>query len=142
MNSLFFLYCGHLLYQPFRKAKLSAVTEASLTMSRLPILNPTPRGLSNYSTLLDVFHEYGFISAVYEPSGNTTGPCSWNRASIDEQPGPPVNQIKRGSSEGFCWLSKNTQCIEPWGTLMQPEQTPYLKSIFIMSGNLLTLIDS
>jgi hypothetical protein len=52
-----------------------------------------------------LFHEYGLALILGDPLSMMKGPCSCMNPSIEEHPGPPLNQTTRGSSVPFYWLS-------------------------------------
>lgn len=54
-----------------------------------------------------LFHEKGFLTKSKVWLLTLKGPFSNNKANSDEQPGPPVSQIVKGSYDGLDLESNN-----------------------------------
>ena len=70
--------------------------------------HPTPAGDSSHSTLALSVHGCGFEMMKSSPSLTARGPFSYMKASIEEHPGPPLNQMTTGSVSGLSYDSAKT----------------------------------
>jgi hypothetical protein len=82
-----------------RKPTSCADTSCSFAAAGAPADQPVPSGLSIQSTLDRFVQLYGFCVGAACPNCHEIGPFSCRRPSSEEQPGPPLSQLRARISE-------------------------------------------